>query len=107
MLLNTITGIKKVTTLSALTSVRSTSQILSANDFFLASILSGEGSAALYPSGYASVKVTFDTMMESIFGFDPISGTFTALSAGTFTATDYAKIKVGSETRYIRLYELT
>lgn len=107
MLLSNITGVKKVTTLSALTDVRSTSKILSSNDYFLASILSGEGYIGNFPSGYASVKVNFDTVVGSIFGFDPVGETFTLPTAGTFTAKDYAKISVGSQTRYIRLYELS
>jgi hypothetical protein len=102
MLLNNITGIKKITTLSALTDIRTSSLILSSNDYFVASILSGEGDSGLFPSGYASVKVSFDTLRESIF-----SNSITPATSGTFTSNGYVKVVIAGQNKYIRLYDLT
>lgn len=99
MLISDVIGIQKVSRLSAVADVRG-SNLLSASDLFYISISGSPSLSSFEPSGFCSVKITYDNMKADMFGYN--SG---YISAGTFTETgEYAKIVIGGVTRYIPLF---
>lgn len=104
MLLTSITGVKKVSTLTSLSGIRS-SDSLSGNDLLLMSISgpnAGDSNTNLFSNGYASVKVSFSRLLTSIAN-NLFSTNVT--TAGTFTSDGYLQIKVNGANKYIRLYD--